>query len=93
MQGGHPESLLQDRVIRHLVVLWGFRLLFIVQLDVKVLLDLRHVEQLDHMSDFVRPAGFLQVVAHVHLEDENSNAVEHDEPDEDEKAAWRLTNM
>ena len=37
------------------------------------------------MSDLVQPAGFLEVVAHVHLEDEDGNAVEQDEPDEDEE--------
>ena len=85
LQGGHPESFLQDRVVRHLVVLRGSLLLLTVPVDVEVLVDVRHVERLDHMSDLVQPAGFLEVVAHLHLEDEDGNAVEQDEPDEDEE--------
>ena len=37
------------------------------------------------MSNPVQPAGRLEVAAHVHLEDEDGDAVEQEDPEEEEE--------
>ena len=84
MQGGHPESLLLNGVVAQLVV-EGISFPLRVEVDVEVLVDVGHVERLDHVSDPVQSIGRHKVAAHVHLEDVDGDALEQQDPEEDEE--------
>ena len=84
LQGDHPQGLLQNRVVGLLVVLRCFLLLWI-QVNVEVLVYVRDIEGLDHMSDLVEPAGLLEVAAHVHLDGEDGDGMEKKKNEEDEE--------
>ena len=43
------------------------------------------MENLGHVSHLVEPVALLEVATHDHLEDEDGDAVEKENPDEDEK--------
>ena len=84
LQGDHPQGLLQNRVVGLLVGLRCF-LPFWIQVNVEVLVYVRDIEGLDHMSDLVEPAGLLEVAAHDHLDGEDGDGVEEEETEEDEE--------
>ena len=56
-----------------------------IEVHIKVLVDVRHMEGLQHMSNLVLPSRRFKVAAHLVLEDSYENSLQQEDPKEDEE--------